>query len=788
MDTTDGSNLNLPARLPASVLVPAAAREIEVAPAASSVNPRQILRGLVRNWWRILLIWVVTSAPIVLLIYKLGQPTYQAESNLWIESNEPELFGPTTTTNESLVSQPVYLETEATTIKTNSVIKAALAKPGITKLPMLRLSEDPKAVIQENLEVTIIPHTHWVRVALASIDAKEATDIVNAVVNSYKEQNEERGSGAKRIFLGELEKKLDEYKKKIEDTRTKLQKAGASGNVAFSKPSLKSSDQPDQSPQPNFDTLTLDTYKTTKDHLMQTKLQLMEYEARLQAMEAETQQAEANGGKATDPSKEDSPELWAEIRHEFKRDPEVMDLVDDILSAQDTLKHTKTLARRPDEPARLAAEERLKRLNAQYNNLWEVKSEEIRQRLLVPTAGRGPEFDSVADLKRKIKEEKVKEARLQALIKQNQETVQKSNEETVKATFLRDDLDTLNREYELINRKVETLKFTRDKPRVSIEDIQPAEEPKFPHNNKRIKYMLIAPTAILLALLGLFLLLEIRAERVADPDLLSSRVHSEVFALPPLPSAGSQRKLNAPGVHDQIDRFIQRLDHLRFAVCGDTSHTEIGRCVLVTSAVGGEGKTTLAAQLAARCGNAGISTLLIDADMRRAALCPLLDIPEGPGLSDLLKGEAQLEQVLLPVQGGSFHLLAAGTPVADTSRLFQGRAFAMQIAELRQRYEMIIIDSPPVLPMPDALMLGRWTDGVLLAARFEISRAPQVERARRQLDNAGIPVLGTVINCMRSSDSYYGRYSYSRTRDSQRDAETADTVEGAETARTPDNT
>ena len=151
----------------------------------------------------------------------------------------------------------------------------------------------------------------------------------------------------------------------------------------------------------------------------------------------------------------------------------------------------------------------------------------------------------------------------------------------------------------------------------------------------------------------------------------------------------------------------------------------------------GAGKTNLAAQLAARCGNAGVSTLLIDADIRRASLCRLLDIAEGVGLSDLLKGEAQLSDVLLPVQGEFFDLLAAGTPVLDTSRLFQGRNFAMQLAELRQRYEMIIIDSPPVLPVPDALMLGRWTDGVLLAARFEFSRSQHVERARRTARQRG---------------------------------------------------
>ena len=173
--------------------------------------------------------------------------------------------------------------------------------------------------------------------------------------------------------------------------------------------------------------------------------------------------------------------------------------------------------------------------------------------------------------------------------------------------------------------------------------------------------------------LGLFFLLEVKAERVADPDTLSTRMRSEVYALPPLPTARAIRKLSATDADDQIEQFIQRLDHLRFAVCGNPSELGAGRCVLITSAIGGEGKTTLAAQLAARCGNAGMSTLLIDADLRRAALCPLLDVPEGVGLSDVLKEEATIDEVVIPVQGGTFYLLPAGTPIQDTNRVFQGR-------------------------------------------------------------------------------------------------------------------
>jgi tyrosine-protein kinase Etk/Wzc len=283
--------------------------------------------------------------------------------------------------------------------------------------------------------------------------------------------------------------------------------------------------------------------------------------------------------------------------------------------------------------------------------------------------------------------------------------------------------------------------------------------------------MAAAPVGVLFMMLGLFLLLEIKSGRVADPDALSTRVRSEVYGLPPLPKSRELRKRNEPTLDAQIEQFKERLDYLRFAVCGSSVQPGRGRCVLITSAIGGEGKTTLAAQLAARCGTAGMSTLLIDADLRRGTLlCRMLDVPEGHGLSDVLKGESAIEDVVVPVQGGTFNLLCAGTPIRDIGGLLQDQNFGMLITQLRQRYDLIIIDSPPVLPVPDALILGRWADGAVLAARYDISRFPEVERARHQLDSAGIAVIGTVINGLRHSDSYYGRYPYSRRRSPEPDS------------------
>ena len=778
MDSMDTPNANLPARLSAaSSRLPAqvsmAPRELTPAAAPTTIDSRLLLRGLARNWWRILLAWLVLAAPLTFLVFRFIEPTYQAYSMIRIVPNQPELFDHPLMARDG--TQPSYLQTEIESIKSNPVLTLALSNSEfkIADYPMIKESLDPKTELKKKLELEILPNTQWIRVAVDSKDPKEAADIVNAVVTAYNESTEDAGlditnmhikKNLTRILRLDLTKYKENLEVKIEAIRKNLTRLAEKGNVEFEKPTLVArKDENEQSPQPAFNTQSLEQYRTTKDHLMQTEFQIMDLEARYSAKQAEEQAMASGDGSGSSNNEE---ELRERVIQEFRRDPEVAALIDLIKSTTEELDHTKGVARKEADPSRLAAHRRLASLTKNHNDLWKIKSEEIRKRLLVPTSASGaPELDSLVEIKRKLDSLKINRARLTELVNTFDVEKRHSHADTVQATFLRDDLTRHYNMFDQVDRKLQSLEFTKDKAGINIAEIIPAETPRVPNSNKRLKFVVILPVGILVALTGLFLLLEVRSERVGDPDLLSSRVQSEVYALPPLPTTRSARKLSGPMVDDQIERFIQRLDHLRFAVCGDQQGAELGRCVLVTSAVGGEGKTTLAAQLAARCGNAGISTLLIDADLRRAALCPLLDVAEGPGLSDVLNG-AKIEDVVIPVQGGTFDLLCAGTPVQDTSRLFQGRNFAMLIAQLRQRYGLIFIDSPPVLPVPDALILGRWADGALLAARFEISRSPQVERARRQLDNAGIPVLGTVINGMRSSDAYYGRYSYGRQRTS----------------------
>jgi len=772
MDTIDRFDSNLPVPFPAaspspSGLAPAFSRDLATTP-SFNVSARVILRGLTRHWWHILLLWSVVFTPVGYLIYRSIEPTYEAFSTLRVEPTQPEIFGSIKTGLVESRSVATYLETQVNLITSDRVLKEVVANPLVVRLPVVTASNDPKADLRKKMFVENIGGTFLIRVALELPAGEDAAAIVDTVVETYIRQNNEYNRGANMNLQKSLQVTLVGLERLIKEKKEELDKLVQEGKVVLAKPVLNPSlkNDNDQTLQPTFSSLTEEQLQRTLSEMFKTQLDLIEAQSMLDVLEKQQAEDQANQEHNAHQLQQIDEKLKARIEEEFQKDPTVVALIGELHDAREQLDHAKAVARLPNDSARRAAEKQHKKLTEQYEELWEVKYEEIGKRLQA-AAGTLQPPRVINELKIKVESLKKKRESQVKMFEEVKVENKTTNSGTFNAMLLNHELNSLMSQDDQVKKNLGQLQFeaNQDIFRVVLQD--KASVPKNPTNNKLVKYMAAAPVGILFMVLGLFFLLEIKAQRVDDPDVLSTRVRSEVYALPPLPTTRSIRKMSVPEADDQIEQFIQRLDHLRFGVCGNPAELGKGRCVLITSAVGGEGKTTLAAQLAARCGNAGMSTLLIDADLRRAALCRLLDVPEGPGLSDVLKDEATIDEVVIPVQEGTFYLLSAGTPIKDTSRVLQNRNFGLLITHLRQLYDLIIIDSPPVLPVPDALIVGRCADGAVLAARYDISRFPQVERARRQLDGAGIAILGTVINGMRHSESYYGRYSYSRQRSSQ---------------------
>jgi polysaccharide biosynthesis transport protein len=781
MDTIDRPDSNVPARYPAaSPRVPAGiaamSRDLAVAtsaPAPPQVTPRVILRGLSRHWWRIMLFWLVLSAPLVYLIYALVEPTYEASSLLRAEPTTIDVYNPGQRGVSNL--DRIYLETQVQLIKSDRVLDAAIAKPGVSNLEMITSSKDPKARLRQDMRVEIVGHnTYLIEVALGSRDPDEAARLVNAVVEAYIDQHNSYQQTSNRKLKLHLENELGKLGQQIQTKHDELEQLVSKGSITVDK-LFKPKPVGQEDEGPSFKSVTESTYTAAAQRLIDTDMQLIEKQAALDAAKVQLERAQALAAEGAQRPPSEDAQLEARIEEEFKKDPDAQPLIDQINDAKEALDGARRKARQRGDAAVVHAERHHRELLKKWGELWAQKHDEIKERL--QAGGEAQDLrpaawtEKVAVLEASVDQLKKKRTEMRAMIDKLEVKSTTQNTEQLRAQKVNQDLAYFRRLHEAVKQRLGQLEFEIGQEAYRIEVQDKASVPRVPSNNKRWKYVFAAPAGVLAFMLCLFLLVEVKAERVADPDALSTRVQSEVYALPPLPTARSIRKRVPADSDDQIEQFIQRLDHLRFAVCGTPAELEKGRCVLITSSIGGEGKTTLAAQLAARCGHAGMSTLLIDADLRRSSLCSLLDIPEGPGLSDaLVSDDPAPTELVIPVQGGTFHLLPAGTPVADTSRTLQNRKLGLLIAQFRQLYDLVIIDSPPVLPVPDALILGRWVDGAVIAVRYDISRFPQVERARRQLDGAGIPVLGTVINGMKNSDTYYGRYSYSRRRSPQADS------------------
>ena len=176
-----------------------------------------------------------------------------------------------------------------------------------------------------------------------------------------------------------------------------------------------------------------------------------------------------------------------------------------------------------------------------------------------------------------------------------------------------------------------------------------------------------------------------------------------------------------------------------------TARNENVRVIMVASPGAGEGKTTLAGQLAASLAPAWRNTLLIDGDLRHPALHTLFNLPLDPGLSEVLRGEANANDVIKPTSVGRLWLMPAGHWDAHAVQALAQDNIKTFFDTLKRQYEFIIVDSSPLLPFADALSLGQNVDGVLFAVLRDVSRLPELKDAQQRLTHLNVRTLGAVL-------------------------------------------
>ena len=186
------------------------------------------------------------------------------------------------------------------------------------------------------------------------------------------------------------------------------------------------------------------------------------------------------------------------------------------------------------------------------------------------------------------------------------------------------------------------------------------------------------------------------------------------------------------------------------------------KVIVITSSVPSEGKTTTTVNLALALADAGVRVLLVEGDLRRPRVSEYLGIVGDVGLTNLLVGSVDVEDAVQQVGESGLNVIASGPAPPNPSELLQSQAMTDLVAKLRQRADIVLVDSPPLLPVADAAILSTHADGAILVTRHGHTKTDQIRQAVANLEQVGGRLLGTVLTMTptKGPDAYRYGYGY----------------------------
>lgn len=298
---------------------------------------------------------------------------------------------------------------------------------------------------------------------------------------------------------------------------------------------------------------------------------------------------------------------------------------------------------------------------------------------------------------------------------------------------------------------------------VSVETVQPAEVD--PQPVSPVPQRNLALGGVLGLLLGTGVaLLRARLDSTvkSDDDVRDAASAGLIGTVVDDPGLRAQHVVTAADEHTSAAEAFRAIrTSLQFL---DVDHPP--KVIVIGSSVPGEGKSTLAVNLSAALAQAGSRVMLVEADLRRPRVTRYLGLVEGPGLSNVLAGTADLEEVAQHWGDGKLTVLAAGPMPPNPSEMLGSEQMRSLVEVLRDANDYVIIDSPPLLAVTDGAVLSMLADGCVLAARYGSTRREALTAAAGVLSRIGAKLLGVVLNGMPVTDAV--AYGYGYTADQRR--------------------
>jgi capsular exopolysaccharide synthesis family protein len=698
-------------------------------PPALSAQPdlMTLLGSLRRRWVAAVLLGGTLAAITAVAVYWLLTPKATAFAKLSIAAEEPKIFQEAGRPSDF----KTFLQTQAGAIASRVVIMAALQRDEVKRLNLASRETDPVAFIEEELKVDVKENSELLTILMSSYDPTVATAVANAIKAAYIDvivyaQRNERG---KKVT--ELEKAHANATDEL-GTRKKRLAAMIASKGVNSDPLIMMQQRLE----------TLNALREAKQQQAQVAMKLIENRGLLKAIDTRIGTTPATSDAPltpTGPSPEEVADNDTEIRELEKRISLLEIEYGEFVQKGGARMPTAQAIKRRLESVRQLCDERRQKVLAKARRIQAATARQGGGN----SATDNPQIHK-AQIQETIKELTALEGELKTEVERL--TVLASN------PFKPDpDYDNLVDEIrhkekavsDLANRlQHETIEL-RASPRVT--SFQDAELMK-KDTKKQLLATITAPIAVFGAVCMSLAWFDFRQRRVRTATQVSRGLGIRVVGAVPnmpglerrLPVAGSDSDLEGTPVLESIDAIRTQLLHE-----ADGGAT---RLVLVTSAGGGEGKTTLACHLASSLARAGRKTLLVDGDLRHPTIHQLFEVSQHPGFAEALLGEVVVPEAWQESTIENLTLMPAGQWDREVFLSLSRGGVEAVFAKLVEEFDFVIVDSHPVLTATDSLLLGRQADAVILSVLREVSQMPRVYAAAQKLQTLGIRVLGAVVN------------------------------------------
>ena len=330
------------------------------------------------------------------------------------------------------------------------------------------------------------------------------------------------------------------------------------------------------------------------------------------------------------------------------------------------------------------------------------------------------------------------------------------NRKSITYSILQREAESERQVYNALLQQEKELRVVSNSRANNVQVMDDAEVPGGPYTPNHGRDWLMAIVLGLALGVGLAYSVEYLDDTVKLPDDVTRRLKLPLLGLVPAVAGGKLPVLTSPVPHDFGEAFRSLRTSLVF-----TNGSPGNRTIAVTSTQPLEGKTTTACNLAIALALGGARVMLIDADMRRPGLHRTMELPNEVGLSHILTGQARVREAVQRTSESNLFVMSAGHVPPNPSELLHSERMKQLIANLEAGpFDWIIMDTPPVLAVTDAVILAPYMSGLVFVIGAEMTRRAHAERAIQTIQGGKPNIIGAVLNRvdLNRNKYYYSRY------------------------------